>query len=194
MRALQLIDDRKLEITDLPEPDAPGAGEVTLRVKAVALNHIDVWGWRGMAFAKRKLPLVVGAEASGEVDAVGPGVSSLLPGQLVSIYGARTCGLCRPCREGRDNLCEHVSGVHGFHLDGFAQEKVNLPARLLVPAPPGVDAIGAALAPVTFGTVEHMLFDNAKLEPGETILVHGVQPGSQYCGKGQQDRGFQPHA
>ncbi|MGO8470029.1 NADPH:quinone oxidoreductase, partial [Rhizobium leguminosarum] len=44
--------------------------------------------------------------------------------------------------------------------------------RLLVPAPPGVDAIGAALAPVTFGTVEHMLFYNAKLEPGETILVH----------------------
>jgi len=172
MRALQLLDDRKLELTDVPEPEAPGPGEVTLRVKAVALNHIDVWGWRGMAFAKRKLPLVVGAEASGEVETVGPGVSNLLPGQLVSIYGARTCGLCRACREGRDNLCEHVSGVHGFHLDGFAQEKINLPARLLVPAPPGVDAIGAAVAPVTFGTVEHMLFDNAKLEPGETILVH----------------------
>jgi alcohol dehydrogenase len=172
MRALQLIDDRKLEITDLPEPDAPGAGEVTLRVKAVALNHIDVWGWRGMAFAKRKMPLVIGAEASGVVEAIGPGVSNVLPGQLVAVYGARTCGLCRPCREGRDNLCEHVSGVHGFHLDGFAQEKVNLPARLLVPAPPGVDAVGAAVAPVTFGTVEHMLFDNAKLEPGETILVH----------------------
>jgi hypothetical protein len=105
-------------------------------------------------------------------DAVGAGVSGLVPGQLVSIYGARTCGLCRPCREGRDNLCEHVSGVHGFHLDGFAQEQVNLPARLLVPAPPGVSAIGAAVAPVTFGTVEHMLFDNARLEPGETILIH----------------------
>ncbi len=144
---------------------------MTVRIKAVALNHIDVWGWRGMAFAKRKMPLVIGAEASGVVDAVGPGVSNLLPGQLVSIYGARTCGLCRACREGRDNLCEHVGGVHGFHLDGFACEAVNLPARLLVAAPPGVDAIGAAVAPVTFGTVEHMLFDNAKLEPGETVLV-----------------------
>ncbi|MEP9371547.1 zinc-binding dehydrogenase [Mesorhizobium sp. KR1-2] len=172
MRALQLIEDRKLETVDIPEPPAPALGEVTLRIKAVALNHIDVWGWRGMAFAKRKLPLTVGAEASAEVEAVGPGVTGLAPGQLVSIYGARTCGLCRPCREGRDNLCEHVSGVHGFHLDGFAQEKINLPARLLVPAPPGVDAVGAAVAPVTFGTVEHMLFDNAKLEPGETILVH----------------------
>ncbi|MBC2884982.1 zinc-binding dehydrogenase [Ochrobactrum sp. CM-21-5] len=171
MRALQLLDDRRLEITDITPPPAPGIGEVTVRIKAVALNHIDVWGWRGMAFAKRKMPLVIGAEASGVVDAVGPGVSSLLPGQLVSIYGARTCGLCRACREGRDNLCEHVGGVHGFHLDGFACEAVNLPARLLVPAPPGVDAIGAAVAPVTFGTVEHMLFDNAKLEPGETVLV-----------------------
>jgi alcohol dehydrogenase len=172
MRALQLIEDRKLETVEVAPPPAPGLGEVTLRIKAVALNHIDVWGWRGMAFAKRKLPLTIGAEASGEVEAVGPGVSNLLPGQLVAIYGARTCGLCRHCREGRDNLCEHVSGVHGFHLDGFAQEKINLPARLLVPAPPGVDAIGAAVTPVTYGTVEHMLFDNARLEPGETILVH----------------------
>lgn len=172
MRALQLLEDRHLEIRDVPPPPAPGPGEVTLRIKAVALNHIDVWGWRGMAFAKRKLPLTIGAEASGEVVALGQGVGNLLPGQIVSIYGARTCGLCKNCREGRDNLCEHVSGVHGFHLDGFACEEVNLPARLLVPAPPGCDAIGAAVAPVTFGTVEHMLFDNAKLQPGETILVH----------------------
>ncbi len=172
MRALQLIEDRRLELVDVPPPPAPDDGEVTLRIRAVALNHIDVWGWRGMAFAKRKLPLTIGAEASGEVEALGPGVSGLLPGQLVSIYGARTCGLCRHCREGRDNLCENVAGVHGFHLDGFAQEKINLPARLLVPAPPGVDAVAAALAPVTFGTVEHMLFDNARLEPGETILIH----------------------
>jgi alcohol dehydrogenase len=172
MRALQLIADRQLEAVDISPPPPPAAGEVTVAVRAVALNHIDGWGWRGMAFAKRKLPLTIGAEASGVVEAIGPGVANLLPGQLVSIYGARTCGLCRACREGRDNLCEHVGGVHGFHLDGFAQEKINLPARLLVPAPPGVDDIGAAVAPVTFGTVEHMLFDNARLEPGETILVH----------------------
>ncbi len=172
MRALQLVEDRKLELADVPPPPPPGAGEVTLRVNVVSLNHIDVWGWRGMAFAKRKMPLVIGAEASAEVEQIGPGVAGLLPGQLVSIYGARTCGLCTNCRAKRDNLCEHVSGVHGFHLDGFAQEKINMPARLLVPAPPGVSDIAAALAPVTFGTVEHMLFDNAKLHPGETILVH----------------------
>jgi alcohol dehydrogenase len=172
MRALQLVEDRKLVEVDLPPPPPPGIGEVTVRIRMVALNHIDVWGWRGMAFAKRKMPLVIGAEASGVVDAIGVGVSGLKPGQLVSIFGAQTCGLCGPCSEGRDNLCENVAGVHGFHLDGFAQEMINLPARNLVPAPPGVDEIGAAVAPITFGTVEHMLFDNAQLQPGETILVH----------------------
>ncbi len=172
MRALQLIEDRRLETAEIAPPGEPAAGEVTVRIKAVALNHIDVWGWRGMAFAKRKMPLTIGAEASGEVETIGPGVSGVLPGQLVAIYGARTCGLCRACREGRDNLCENVAGVHGFHLDGFARERINIPARQLVPAPPGVDAVAASLAPITFGTVEHMLFDNAKLEPGETILVH----------------------
>ncbi|CAM1649905.1 zinc-binding dehydrogenase [Bartonella apis] len=172
MRALQLLDDKRLELTEIAPPPAPGNGEVTVQIKAVALNHIDVWGWRGMAFAKRKLPLTIGAEASGIVQSIGSGVGNLQVGQLVSIYGAKTCGLCKNCREGRDNLCTHVSGVHGFHIDGFACESVNLPARLLVPAPLDCDEIDAAVAPITFGTVEHMLFDNAKLQPGETILVH----------------------
>lgn len=172
MQALQLFGDRDLRQVDVSPPPPPAFGEVTLRTAVVALNHIDVWGWRGMAFAKRKLPLTIGAEASGVVEAVGPGVSALRPGQLVAVYGARTCGLCAACREGRDNLCENVSGVHGFHLDGFAQERINVDARLCVPAPPGCDAIGAAVAPVTLGTVEHMLFDNARLQPGETILIH----------------------
>jgi alcohol dehydrogenase len=172
VRALQLISDMEIKPVDIPAPNDPGEGEVQLRIKVVALNHIDVWGWRGMAFAKRNLPMAVGAEASGEVVKLGPGVSGLKSGQLVSIYGAQTCGLCEPCVEGRDNLCEHVSGVHGFHIDGFAREFINMPARLLVPAPPGVDDVAAALAPVTFGTVEHMLFDNAKLKPSETILIH----------------------
>lgn len=172
MRALQLLDDKRLELTEIAPPPAPDNGEVTVQIKAVALNHIDVWGWRGMAFAKRKLPLTIGAEASGVVQAVGAGVGNLKVGQLVSIYGAKTCGLCKACREGRDNLCTHVSGVHGFHIDGFACEAVNLPARLLVPAPLDCDEIDAAVAPITFGTVEHMLFDNAKLQPGETILIH----------------------
>ena len=172
MRALQLVADRQIEAVDIPSPPPPGPGEAAVAIRAVALNHIDVWGWRGMAFAKRKMPLVVGAEACGVIESVGDGVTGFRPGQLVSIYGARTCGQCKACRERRDNLCENVQGVHGFHLDGFAQEKMNIPVRQLVPAPAGVDVTGAAVTPITFGTVEHMLFDNAKLEAGETVLVH----------------------
>jgi len=154
---------------DAPPP--PGDDEIQVRICAVALNHIDVWGWRGMAFAKRQLPITVGAEASGEIIALGKNVKDLRVGQVGALYGANTCGTCKPCVEGRDNLCENVNGVFGFHIDGFAQEMMNFPARLFVPAPEGLDPVAAALTPITFGTVEHMLFDNAKLQPGESILV-----------------------
>jgi NADPH:quinone reductase-like Zn-dependent oxidoreductase len=124
-----------------------------------------------MAFAKRNLPMTIGAEAVGEVAAVGPGVEGWRVGQRAAPYGALTCGRCRACREGRDNLCEDVAGVLGFHLDGFAQELRNVQARLAVPVPDGIPAADAACAAITFSTVEHMLFDNAELEPGETILI-----------------------
>ena len=172
MRALTLIADRKLELVEVADPSPPAAGEVQIRIKAVALNHIDVWGFRGMAFAKRKLPLVVGAEAAGEVADVGPNVTEFRPGDPVTMYGALTCGACKACREGRDNLCENVGGIMGFHIDGFARDLLNVPARLVITVPPGVCAGNAACAPIAFATVQHMLFDNAKLEPGETVLVH----------------------
>jgi alcohol dehydrogenase len=172
MRALTLVADRKIELADMPAPAPPQAGEVQVRVKAVGLNHLDLWGFRGMAFAKRKLPLVVGAEAAGEIAAVGAGVSAFKPGDPVVMYGALTCGTCKACREGRDNLCENVKGIMGFHVDGFARELVNIEARLVIPVPAGVSMRDAACAPIAFATVEHMLFDNAKLQPGETILVH----------------------
>jgi alcohol dehydrogenase len=172
MRALTLVADRKLELAELPDPAAPGPGEVQIRVKAVGLNHIDLWGFRGMAFAKRKLPLIVAAEAAGEVAAIGADVTGFKAGDPVVMYGALTCGSCRACREGRDNLCENVQGLMGFHIDGFARDLLNLPARLVIPVPAGVNLRDAACAPIAFSTVEHMLFDNAKLQPGETILVH----------------------
>ncbi len=172
MRTLRLIADRKLELADVPSPPPPGDDEVQIRIKAVAINHLDLWGFRGMAFAKRKLPLVVGAEASGEIAETGKSVTGFKPGDKVVMYGAMTCGHCAACREGRDNLCENVGGIMGFHIDGFARDLINLPARLVIPVPAGVSLRDAACAPIAFGTTEHMLFDNAKLKPGETILVH----------------------
>jgi alcohol dehydrogenase len=118
------------------------------------------------------MPLIVGAEAAGEIAAVGPDVTGFKPGDPVVMYGALTCGTCKACREGRDNLCENVGGIMGFHVDGFARDLVNTAERLVVPVPAGVAMRDAACAPIGFATVQHMLFDNAKLEPGETILVH----------------------
>jgi NADPH:quinone reductase-like Zn-dependent oxidoreductase len=177
MRALQLFGDRDLRLTEIEEPAAPGPGEVLLAPRVVALNHIDVWGFRGMAFAQRRLPLVVGAEGVAEVVAVGPDVVGLSPGQLVAPYGALVCGECAYCQAGCNNLCENVRGVLGFHVDGLARERMVWPARLLVPVPEGVDVQDAACATVTLGTVQHMLFDNAKLLPGETILVQAAGSG-----------------
>ncbi len=172
MRALTLVADRKVELADVTAPAAPSAGEVQIRIRAVALNHLDLWGYRGMAFAKRKMPIVVGVEAAGEIAAVGPDAADLHPGDGVVMYGALTCGACKACREGRDNLCENVGGIMGFHVDGFARDLVNMPARLVIPVPKGVALRDAACAPIAFATVQHMLFDNARLEPGESVLVH----------------------
>jgi NADPH:quinone reductase-like Zn-dependent oxidoreductase len=172
MRALQLLADRALALRDVPLPPPPGPGELQLRIRTVSLNHIDVWGFRGMAFAKRQFPLTVGAEAVGEVVAIGEGVNSFVPGDRVVPYAAIVCGTCRFCRRGEDNLCEHPSGVRGFHIGGFTEELTNHPARLTVKVPDAVGDKDAACVAVAYATVEHMLFDNAKLEPAETILVH----------------------
>lgn len=176
MRALRLFTERDLRLTEIEPPPPPAAGEVRLRMRAVALNHIDLWGFRGMAFAKRTLPITVGVEAVGEVIACGAGVS-LPVGALMVPYGAITCGVCPACQAGRDNLCEAIAGLRGFHLDGFAQEITNVPARLCVPVPAGVPPEHAATAAVTYATVQHMLFDNARLQPGETIIIHAVGSG-----------------
>lgn len=172
MRSLQLHGDRDLRLEEIAPPPPPAPGEVQIRIRAVALNFLDVWGFRGMAFAKRKMPQAAGVEAAGEIVCVGEGVQGFAPGDTVTAYGADTCGHCKACRESRDNLCENVAGIMGFHIDGFARELLNRPARLTVKAPKGVSFEDAACAPIGFGTVQHMLFDNARLEPGESVLVH----------------------
>ena len=172
MRALHLLADRELALVQRDPPPSPTSDEVQLRVRYVGLNHIDVWGFRGMAFARRRFPLCVGAEAACEVVAIGDAVAGLAAGDRVVPYAALVCGTCHACIRGRENLCENVAGVRGFHIDGFAQELTNHPARLLARIPEGVDLRDAACVAVAYATVEHMLFDNAQLEPGETILVH----------------------
>jgi NADPH:quinone reductase-like Zn-dependent oxidoreductase len=172
IRALQMWSDKELALRLIDPPPPPGPGEVRLRIRYVGINHIDVFGLRGMAFAKREFPLAVGAEAAAEVIATGEGVTNVSPGDRVVPFSAYTCGVCRQCRRGNDNLCENVAGIRGFHRDGWAQDITNHPARLLARIPSDVDMKFSACVGVAYSTVEHMLFDNARLEPGETILIH----------------------
>jgi alcohol dehydrogenase len=172
IRALRLLADRQAELLQIDPPAPPAADEVQLRVRVVGLNHIDLWGFRGMAFAKRLYPLTIGAEAACEVVAVGEAVTALKPGDRVVPYAALVCGICGSCRRGRENLCENVGGIRGFHIDGFAQDLTNHPARLVARIPDSVALRDAACVAVAYATVEHMLFDNARLEPGEWVLVH----------------------
>ena len=177
MKALVRHAPRDLRLEDVPDPGPHGRDEVRVAIDAIGLNHIDLWGHRGMAFAPRTRPVIVGAEAAGTVEAVGPGVTHLAAGQRVALYAGTPCGHCAPCRAGRDNLCEDPGGPLGFLVDGVACEAVRRPARLCVPIPDGVTLADAACAPVCYGTVQHMLFDNARLAPDETILVQAGASG-----------------
>jgi NADPH:quinone reductase-like Zn-dependent oxidoreductase len=172
MRALRLIKEEQLELATVPDPAPPGSKDVLVRVRAVALNHIDLFGLRGMAFAKRTLPLVVGVECSATVEKPGSAVAGFKPGDNVVVYPGAFCGLCRACKAGRENLCENIGGIMGFHVDGMARDRMVVPAQRLIAVPLQVNVLDAACTTVTFATVHHMLFDNAKLERGETILIH----------------------
>ena len=117
--------------------------------------------------------VIVGVEAAGEITRVGPDVTSCRPGDRVVAYGALTCGTCKACRTGRDNLCENVASIMGFHVDGFARELVNMPARLVVPIPDNVSYRNAACAPVSRFPSEICLSSNPTQNPA---VICGVNP------------------
>ncbi|MCY4190450.1 MAG: zinc-binding dehydrogenase [Rhodospirillaceae bacterium] len=172
MRALRLVADERLEFHELEDPPDPAIDEVLIRIQAVSLNHIDLFGVRGMAFAKREMPLIVGVEASGVIEAAGPNVSHLKPGDRAIVYPGLACQICRRCQAGQENLCEDTGGIMGFHVDGMARDLLLAPINRTIPVPDGVTAVQAACVTVTFATVQHMLFDNARLQPNETVLIH----------------------
>lgn len=96
-----------LRLTEVPTPE-PGPKEVRIRVKAAALNHLDVWVRKGVASPRLPLPHILGADGSGVVDAVGPGVTAFAPGDEVVVNPGLSCGRCERCLAGEDNLCPPV--------------------------------------------------------------------------------------
>ena len=164
-----------LEVADLPVPE-PGPKEVRVRLKAAALNHLDVWVRKGVASTKLPLPHVMGADGSGVVDAVGPGVEGFAPGDEVVINPGLSCGRCERCLAGEDNLCPRYQ-ILGEHRNGTYAEYVVLPEANLAPKPKNLSFEEAAAIPLTFLTAWQMVVDKLGVRPGDDVLVMAAGSG-----------------
>jgi len=157
-----------LRFEDAPDPTL-NPGEVLVRVRACALNRLDVWERVGLPGVKIPMPHISGSDVAGEVAAaMAPDV---VVGQRVMLQAGMSCGRCQACLSGRDNECARYE-VLGYlnHAGGYA-EFVRVPAQNLVPLPDNIDFIRAAAFPLTFVTAWHMLMTRARLRRGEDVLV-----------------------
>jgi NADPH:quinone reductase-like Zn-dependent oxidoreductase len=158
-----------LRYTDVAEP-VIGAGEVLVRVRACALNHLDLWLRQGIPSLKIPLPHIPGSDIAGEVARVGDGVTNVKAGERVMLQPGISCGQCEKCVAGDDNLCKSYR-IFGEMVDGGCAEYVKAPAVNCVPIPEGVSFEAAAAFPLVSLTAWHMLIARAKLQPAETVLV-----------------------
>ena len=150
-----------------PDPE-PAPGRAIVRVRACALNHLDVWERRGIARVAIPLPHISGSDVAGEVADGGGG--PVPTGTRVMLQPGLRCGACAACRAGRDNRCVRY-GVLGLQSDGGYAEQVAVPVENLIPLPDHIELTTAAAFPLTFMTAWHMLAGRAGIQEGETVLV-----------------------
>jgi NADPH:quinone reductase-like Zn-dependent oxidoreductase len=155
-----------LVIEDVPDP-AAGPGEVLIRLRASALNHLDVWIRKGLPSVPK--PRILGADGAGVVEAIGEGVEGFAPGDRVVI---------NPGVEAANGSI-HVIGEHG---DGTNAELIAVPATNVHPIPGGLSFEEAAAFPLVFETAYRMLVTRARLEPGEWVLLWGIGSGVSTAG------------
>ena len=164
MRAVRIHEDggpEVLVLEEVPDPE-PAPGEVLVRLKASALNHLDVWIRKGMPAVPK--PRILGADGAGVVEALGEGVSGFEPGERVVLNpGIETGG-----------GAIHVIGEHG---DGTNAELIALPATNVHPIPAGLSFEEAAAFPLVFETAYRMLVTRAQLQEGEWVLAWGIGSG-----------------
>ena len=161
-------------IQDVPKPD-PAPGEVVVRVRAAALNHLDIWVRMGGRFNLR-MPHVLGSDAAGVVEAVGPDVQGPKVGDEVVLNPGLCCGVCEFCRRGEQSECERFAIVGASRPGAFA-EYMAAPAVNWLPKPAHLTFEEAAALPLAHVTAWRMLMTRAALRPGETVLVHGIGGG-----------------
>ncbi|MBN1681531.1 MAG: zinc-binding dehydrogenase [Anaerolineae bacterium] len=162
-------------VNDHPVPD-PGHGEVRVRVLAAAMNYLDIWvrsGWPGI---KLDYPHILGADASGTIDALGEGVTGWTVGDRVAIDPTLSCGECVFCRTGYQNRCTRFA-ILGEHASGTYAEMIIVPVRNLIALPEHISHAEAAAASLVFVTAWHSLITRGGLRPGESVLLVGAGGG-----------------
>jgi NADPH:quinone reductase-like Zn-dependent oxidoreductase len=159
----------KLLLEEVPEPEV-GPGQIRLRVRACALNHLDIWVRKGLPHLRLSYPHILGADIAGEVESVGPGVKGVEVGQRALLSPGVSCGTCRECLAGRDNLCRSY-GILGESRAGGYAELISVPAANLLPFPEGMDFARAAAIPLAFQTAWQMLAEKAVVRPGEVVMI-----------------------
>lgn len=168
-----------LEVEEIPEPK-PGPGEVLVDVFAAALNHLDIWMREG-GRATLSFPHVPGSDCAGIVAKVGENVKGWERGDEVVVNPGLPCGQCDFCRSGEQSLCVDF-GILGAGRWGTFAERVVVPARSLGHKPRHLVFADAAALPLAHTTAWRMLVTRARLEPGETVLIHGIGGGVALAG------------
>ena len=158
-----------LKFEDAPDPIAR-PGWAVVRVRACALNHLDLWQRRGLERVKIPFPHISGADVAGEIAAMGDDSTGYATGQRVMLQPGLSCGRCAACLSGEDNFCQRYD-VLGYQSDGGYAELVAVPVANLIPLPDHVSYEQAAAFPLAFLTAWHMLFSRAGMKAGDTVLV-----------------------
>jgi NADPH:quinone reductase-like Zn-dependent oxidoreductase len=164
-----------LRFESLPDP-TPAPDEVLVAVKAVGLNHLDVWVRRGVPGHSFPLPLIPGCDFAGEVVAVGSAVRGVSVGERILAAPGISCGRCIQCARGDDNLCKEY-GILGETVNGGCAELATLPRRNVIPVPEGMSFTDAAAFPLAFLTAWHMLVARCGIRAGDDVLVHAAGSG-----------------
>jgi NADPH:quinone reductase-like Zn-dependent oxidoreductase len=164
-----------LRYTDVPEPGI-GANDVLVRVRACALNHLDIWVRMGLPGVPIPLPHIPGSDIAGEIAKVGSDVTRVKAGEKVVLAPGVTCGKCVACLSGHDNRCREFTNL-GYMIDGGCAEFVRCPEVNCIPYPQRLSFEEAAAVPLVFQTAWHMLVTRAQLQPGEEVLVLGAGSG-----------------
>jgi 2-desacetyl-2-hydroxyethyl bacteriochlorophyllide A dehydrogenase len=165
----------KLIYEDVPVPKI-GAGDVLVSVKATSVNHIDLWARQGLPGVRFHLPMIPGVDAAGIVAEKGDAVSHVRVGDRVVIAQGISCGHCKHCLNGNDNLCKNYILI-GEHRDGADAEYLSLPGQNVLPLSEKISFEEAAAAALVFLTAWQMLVDKAQVKPGDDVLVNGASSG-----------------